>query len=39
VVCTVRFGAPVVRIADESKESFLARARDAVIGLADRKSA
>ena len=39
VVCTVRFGAPVVRIADESKESFLARARDAEIGLADRKSA
>jgi hypothetical protein len=35
VVCTVRFGAPLVRIAHESKESFLARARDAVIQLAE----
>ena len=33
VVCTVRFGAPLARIADEAKEEFLARARDAVIAL------
>jgi 1-acyl-sn-glycerol-3-phosphate acyltransferase len=35
VVCTVRFGAPVARVADESKESFLERARGAVVALAD----
>jgi 1-acyl-sn-glycerol-3-phosphate acyltransferase len=39
VVCTVRFGAPLVRINDEAKDSFLARARDAVIQLADPKVA
>jgi 1-acyl-sn-glycerol-3-phosphate acyltransferase len=33
VVCTVRFGAPLARIADEAKDGFLARARDAVIAL------
>ena len=38
VVCTVRFGAPVSRIPDESKEAFLERARDAVIALADPKA-
>jgi 1-acyl-sn-glycerol-3-phosphate acyltransferase len=35
VVCTVRFGAPVMRIADETREAFLERARDAVVKLAD----
>jgi 1-acyl-sn-glycerol-3-phosphate acyltransferase len=39
VVCTVRFGAPLARLTDESREAFLARARDAVIALADRGSA
>jgi 1-acyl-sn-glycerol-3-phosphate acyltransferase len=33
VVCTVRFGAPVARIAAEEKEVFLERARAAVIAL------
>jgi 1-acyl-sn-glycerol-3-phosphate acyltransferase len=33
VVCTVRFGAPLARLAQETKEAFLARARDAVIAL------
>jgi hypothetical protein len=33
VVCTVRFGAPVARIAAEDKEVFLERARAAVIAL------
>lgn len=36
VVCTVRFGAPLARLADESKEAFLERARAAVVGLAER---
>jgi 1-acyl-sn-glycerol-3-phosphate acyltransferase len=39
VVCTVRFGTPLARLADESREAFLARARDAVLALADRGSA
>ena len=34
LICTVRFGTPVVRIPDEPKETFLARARDAVVALA-----
>jgi 1-acyl-sn-glycerol-3-phosphate acyltransferase len=38
VVCTVRFGAPLARLTDESREAFLARARDAVVALADRGS-
>jgi hypothetical protein len=33
-ICTVRFGAPLARIEDEVKESFLERARDAVVALA-----
>jgi 1-acyl-sn-glycerol-3-phosphate acyltransferase len=33
IVCTVRFGAPIARAPDEAKDAFLARARDAVIGL------
>jgi 1-acyl-sn-glycerol-3-phosphate acyltransferase len=39
VVCTVRFGAPLARMPDEAKDAFLARARDAVIALADRRPA
>ena len=35
VVCTVRFGAPVVLAGGESKETFLDRARQAVVVLAD----
>jgi 1-acyl-sn-glycerol-3-phosphate acyltransferase len=34
MTCTVRFGAPVALAAQETKESFLERARDAVIKLA-----
>jgi 1-acyl-sn-glycerol-3-phosphate acyltransferase len=34
-ICTVRFGAPVALLEDESKEQFLSRARNAVIALAD----
>jgi 1-acyl-sn-glycerol-3-phosphate acyltransferase len=33
VICTVRLGAPLQRIANEDKHSFLNRARDAVIGV------
>jgi len=32
--CAVRFGAPLPRVDGESKEDFLMRARDAVVGLA-----
>ena len=34
ITCTVRFGAPLQRIANEDKQAFLDRARDAVIGAA-----
>lgn len=34
LICTVRFGAPLDRIAVESKEAFLERARAAVVALA-----
>lgn len=34
VICTVRFGAPLGRIADETREAFLERARAAVVALA-----
>lgn len=34
ILCTVRFGAPLQRIANEDKQTFLNRARDAVIGAA-----
>jgi hypothetical protein len=34
LICTVRFGAPLDRIATESKEAFLERARAAVVALA-----
>jgi 1-acyl-sn-glycerol-3-phosphate acyltransferase len=34
LICTVRFGAPVVMAADEDKDVFLQRARDAVVALA-----
>jgi 1-acyl-sn-glycerol-3-phosphate acyltransferase len=39
VVCTVRFGALLALAAGEDKEAFLARARAAVIALAERRSA
>lgn len=35
MTCTVRFGSPLKLSEGESKESFLARAREAVIALAD----
>jgi 1-acyl-sn-glycerol-3-phosphate acyltransferase len=34
LTCAVRFGAPLARVADEAKESFLERARQAVVDLA-----
>jgi len=34
LICTVRFGAPVVMAVDEDKDVFLQRARDAVVALA-----
>jgi len=34
LTCSVRFGAPLARIADEPKDAFLARARQAVVDLA-----
>jgi 1-acyl-sn-glycerol-3-phosphate acyltransferase len=34
LICTVRFGAPLSRVADEDKSAFLERARTAVIELA-----
>jgi 1-acyl-sn-glycerol-3-phosphate acyltransferase len=34
IICTVRFGAALQRIANEDKQTFLNRARDAVIGAA-----
>lgn len=38
LLCTVRFGAPLQRVSGEPKEAFLARARAAVIALADGKT-
>jgi 1-acyl-sn-glycerol-3-phosphate acyltransferase len=38
VVCTVRFGAALAPRPDESKEEFLARARDAVIALGSKSA-
>jgi len=35
LICTVRFGAPLQRIANESKQAFLLRARDGVMRLAE----
>jgi 1-acyl-sn-glycerol-3-phosphate acyltransferase len=35
IICTVRFGAPLARREGEDKDAFLARARNAVIQLAD----
>ena len=35
MVCTVRFGAPLARLADETREAFLERARAQVIALSD----
>jgi hypothetical protein len=34
VICTVRFGAPLARVAEEAREAFLERARAAVVALA-----
>lgn len=34
IACTVRFGAPLTRIADEGRDEFLQRARAAVVELA-----
>ena len=34
VICTVRFGAPLARLADETRDAFLERARAAVVALA-----
>ncbi len=34
LICTVRFGAALSRIANESKTAFLERVREAVVGLA-----
>jgi 1-acyl-sn-glycerol-3-phosphate acyltransferase len=34
LICTVHFGAPLARPADEPKEAFLERARTAIVGLA-----
>jgi len=34
LTCSVRFGTPLARIADEPKETFLERARQAVVDLA-----
>ncbi|WP_102957989.1 lysophospholipid acyltransferase family protein [Mangrovicella endophytica] len=39
ITCTARFGAPLERIADEPKEAFLARARQAVVDLDTRRVA
>ncbi|MEC5384663.1 lysophospholipid acyltransferase family protein [Uliginosibacterium sp. H3] len=36
LVCTINFGAPVVLQADEPKEQFLTRARDAIIQMIPR---
>ena len=33
LICAVRFGAPLRRLAGEEKSAFLERARNAVIGL------
>lgn len=33
--CTAHFGAPLDRVPDETRDGFLARARDAVVALAD----
>lgn len=35
IICTIRFGAPLGRLAGESKDAFLNRARSAVIDLAE----
>ena len=34
LTCSVRFGAPLERVADEAKEAFLERSRQAVVDLA-----
>jgi hypothetical protein len=34
LICTARFGAPLTRDPSEDREQFLARARNALLGLA-----
>lgn len=38
LICTVSFGAPLERLPQESKDAFLARARDAVLALRPAES-
>ncbi len=35
LICTARFGAPLIPDPSEDRDQFLARARDAVVALAD----
>src|SRR5262249_46140369 len=39
LICTARFGAPIVLQPEEDRVEFLARARDAVLALADARVA
>jgi 1-acyl-sn-glycerol-3-phosphate acyltransferase len=34
LICTIHFGAPLLRVPDESKEAFLERARGSIVALA-----
>jgi 1-acyl-sn-glycerol-3-phosphate acyltransferase len=34
LICTIHFGAPLLRVSDESKEAFLERARGSIVALA-----
>jgi 1-acyl-sn-glycerol-3-phosphate acyltransferase len=34
LICTIHFGAPLPRVLNESKDAFLARARDGIVALA-----
>jgi hypothetical protein len=34
LICTIHFGAPLLRVPNESKDSFLERARGSVVALA-----
>jgi hypothetical protein len=33
IICTIRIGDPMQRVADEEKQVFLQRARDAIVRL------
>jgi len=39
MVCTVRFGAPLARFVEEARDTFLVRAREAVIALSTQTTA